>query len=155
MHREFYTVQLWEALWNPRQCRGHRGHRPWRPGGPALDFAPDSASHRAGQGKPLGPHLHENVVNKVCVAIGLFCVEVGMQSWSSRQKAKGRRRPGVEANGTAWNQETVKNRLGEEADLVGKGRAKGRRGGGWERPQGHSAGGSRRGQKSRHRSRQG
>lgn len=50
-----------------------------------------------------------------------------MQGWSSRQKAKGRRRPGVEANGTAWNQETLKNRLGVEADLVGKGRAKGRR----------------------------
>lgn len=51
-----------------------------------------------------------------------------MQDWSSRQKAKGRRRPGVEANGTAWNQETLKNRLRVEADLVGEGRAKARRG---------------------------
>lgn len=78
-----------------------------------------------------------------------------MQGWSSRQKAKGRRRPGVEAKGTAWNQETLKNRLGVEADLVGEGRAKARRGGGWERSQGHSAGRRRRGQKSRHRGRQG
>lgn len=78
-----------------------------------------------------------------------------MQGWSSRQKAKGRRRPGVDANGTAWNQETLKNRLGVEADLVGEGRAQGEGGGGGERPQGHSAGRSRRGQKSRHRSRQG